>query len=84
VRSDNQGFIISVDERGRFLLPAKFRENLIRDQKFLLTMADDGSIILTPVSQVVESGLGLYKSKSPEGGFVEALLKDRRREFEQE
>jgi hypothetical protein len=78
---NRQECIISLDHKGRFLLPVNYRENLAKNQKFLLTRATDGTFTLTPISQVVEAGLGLYQSNT---SFVEALFADRQKEFEQE
>ena len=75
-------FLVTLGDRGRFVLPARVRKQLeLRGgDELLLSIQPDGSLRLTPAHQVVRETRGLYRSRQRRRSLVRELIADRRAE----
>jgi AbrB family looped-hinge helix DNA binding protein len=80
-------YMVQVDERGRFVLPAGVRGHLDVDGGGLLVVdveSDDETVQLRKAVDVARSARGMLRDLAPEADLVSELIEDRRAEAERE
>lgn len=74
---------VTVDERGRVMLPAEIRERLkIRDgDRVAVSIEDDGSVSITTRKVALDQLQGMFKHLAPKDHFAsDDIIAERRRE----
>ena len=72
------GLVVSMDDRGRILIPKDVRRK-VRTKLFTLELMDDGTIVLKPVASEVLGLAGRFKGLVKYGSLEE--LEEKQEEF---
>ena len=76
------GFMVTMADRGRVVLPADVRErlNIKEGDRLTLRLEPDGTIRLQTAAVYARSLLGMFKHLAPGRSLVDELIAERRRE----
>ena len=79
---NSEKYTLQLETEGRLTIPVSVRQRLglEKGDRFILSLAEDNTIMLVSLRENVRKMRGILKDKSPDRNLVDELIQERREE----